>query len=74
MRAPFSFDRLRTRIGLPLIWMDPDDHYRCTITAIYWVSMILPMPAIILMMSIVPAASMARKNAAGAGEQGDDAY
>jgi len=54
--------------------MDPDDHYRCRITAIFWVSMILPMPVIILMMSIIPAASMARKNAAGAGEQGDDAY
>jgi hypothetical protein len=54
--------------------MDPDDHYRCRITAIYGVSMILPMPVIILMMAIISAASMARKNAAGAGEQGDDAY
>ena len=55
-------------MGMPLIRMHPDDHFRSMI------KMMLRVLAIFSMTVAFPAASMTRKNAAGSSEQGDNAY
>jgi hypothetical protein len=55
-------------MGLPLIRMDSDDHFR------FMIAVMFSVPSIFLMTATFPAASMARKNAAGSREQGDNAY
>ena len=65
--------------GLPLR-TDPDAHSRFRIlfsivptTAIVPMTAVIPMAAIIFAVVIIPAASVAGKNAAGSGEQGKNA-
>jgi hypothetical protein len=53
---------------LPLIRMDPDDHFRFMIAVMFCVLPIFPMTA---MFSALP---MPREDAADSGEQGGDAY
>jgi len=48
--------------------MDPDNYCRPRFAMMFCVLAIFPMTA------IIPAASMARENAAGSREQGDNAY
>ena len=55
-------------MGMPLIRMHPDDHFRSMI------NVMLRVLAKFLMTAAFPAASMAGKNAAGSREQGDNAY
>jgi hypothetical protein len=54
--------------------MDADDRYRFRRVVIFCVPLIFPMASMFLMTSVIPAASMARKNTAGGGEQSNDAY
>ena len=54
--------------GLPLIRMDPDDHFGFMIDVMFCMLPVFPMTA------TFPAASTARENAAGSREQGDNAY
>ena len=55
-------------MGLPLICVDPDDHCSFNFAVMFCVL------SIFLTTAIVSAATMAWKNAAGSGEQGDNAY
>ena len=48
--------------------MDPDVYSRFRIVAVMCV------PSVLVMLVIFPAASMARENAAGSCQQGDNAY
>ena len=53
---------------LPLVRMDPDVHARFRIAVMF------SLLSIFFMIATFPAASMARENAAGSREQGDNAY
>ena len=60
--------------------VDPDVDCRLRIPAISGtisllpLAAIFPVPSVFFVMAVIPAASMARKDAAGRGEHGDDAY
>jgi len=60
--------------------VDPHVYCRLRIAAIARTISLLPVAAIFLvspvffMMAVIPAASIARENAAGCGEDGDNAY
>lgn len=53
--------------GSPLIRMDPDDHFRFTISMMFFVLSVFPV------IVAFPAATTARENAADRREQGDNA-
>jgi hypothetical protein len=54
--------------------MHADDRDRFRRVVIICVPLIFPMAFMFLMMSIIPAASMAGKDTPGGGKHGDDAY
>jgi hypothetical protein len=57
--------------------MDPDDYCRCRYSNDYyrcWYDVIFSMLSIFPVTVTFPAAPMARKDTAGSGEQGDNAY
>ena len=54
-------------MGLPLIWMDPDDYGRFDNYVMFLVPSIFPL-------LVTFSAASARKNAAGSREQGGNAY
>jgi hypothetical protein len=66
-------------MGPPVSPVDPDVHCRFRIAAIFRPISIspiaaFPVPSVFLLTAIIPAAAMARKNAAGRGEHDDNAY
>lgn len=59
---------------MPLIRMNPDDHFRFMIAVMFCLLSVFLMTAIFALIVVFPAASTAWKNTAGTREQGDHAY
>jgi hypothetical protein len=58
----------------PLVRIDAGDHCRVRIAATFGVRPVFPMTEIFALLVILGAAPMARKNAPGGREEGDNAY